>query len=123
MNNKFNLFVYSDDPNFCSALALECNKYGFELVFFEVANIKNIFDDNSNFISVVIIDLDNGTADKKMRLGESARISSNFPVFGVINKITKNIQQRSKDYGFDLIITKRMLLKSIKKVVVHISTQ
>ena len=92
-------------------------------MFFEVANIKNIFDDNSNFISVVIIDLDNGTADKKMRLGESARISSNFPVFGVINKITKNIQQRSKDYGFDLIITKRMLLKSIKKVVVHISTQ
>ena len=123
MNNEFNLFVFSDDPNFCSALALECNKYGFELVFFEVGNIENISGNNSSFISIVIIDLDNDRADNKMRIGESARIISDFPIFGVLSKITKNIQQRSKDYGFDLIFTKRMLLKSLKKVVVHISEQ
>ena len=31
MNREFNLYVYSDDANFCSALALECNSYGFDL--------------------------------------------------------------------------------------------
>ena len=123
MNSDFNIYIYSEDVNFSSALALECNKYGFELTFFEEVNMKKFLNNNESFVSVVIIDLENDIENKKLKLGEKARITSNYPIFGVVNKLTKNIQHKSKDYGFDLIFTKRMLLKSLKKVIVHISNQ
>ena len=123
MNSDFNLFIFSEDVNFSSALALECNKYGFELTFFEINNMKEIFNNNKNSVSVVIIDLENDLENEKLKLGEKSRIISNFPIFGVLDRINKNIQHKSKDYGFDLIFTKRMLLKSLKKVVVHVSNQ
>jgi len=123
MNSDFNLFIFSEDVNFSSALALECNKYGFELTFFEINNMKEIFNNNKNLVSVVIIDLENDLENEKLKLGEKSRIISNFPIFGVLDRINKNIQHKSKDYGFDLIFTKRMLLKSLKKVVVHVSNQ
>jgi len=123
MNSEFNIYIYSDDVNFSSALALECNKYGFELTFFEDSNMKEVFDKHESFVSVIIIDLGNNYENKKLKLGEKARINSSYPIFGVVNKVNKNIQNKSKDYGFDLIFTKRMLLKSLKKVVVHISNQ
>ena len=123
MNSEFNIYIYSEDVNFSSALALECNKYGFELTFFENNNMKEIFDKDDTYVSVIIIDLENDDKNKKLRLGEKARINSKHPIFGVINRVNKNIQHKSKDYGFDLIFTKRMLLKSLKKVVVHISNQ
>ncbi len=123
MSSEFNIYIYSEDVNFSSALALECNKYGFELTFFEDSNMKEIFDKHDSFVSVVIIDLGNDYENRKLKLGEKARINSNYPIFGVVNKVDKKIQNKSKDYGFDLIFTKRMLLKSLKKVVVHISSQ
>ena len=123
MSSEFNIYIYSEDVNFSSALALECNKYGFELTFFEDSNMKEIFDKHASFVSVVIIDLGNDYENRKLKLGEKARINSNYPIFGVVNKVDKKIQNKSKDYGFDLIFTKRMLLKSLKKVVVHISSQ
>ena len=123
MSSELNIYIYSEDVNFSSALALECNKYGFELTFFEDSNMKEIFDKHDSFVSVVIIDLGNDYENRKLKLGEKARINSNYPIFGVVNKVDKKIQNKSKDYGFDLIFTKRMLLKSLKKVVVHISSQ
>ena len=42
MNNEFNINVFSHDANFCSALALECNKYGFELSFFETNKLYTL---------------------------------------------------------------------------------
>ena len=41
MNNDFNIYVYSNDANFCSSLAIECNNYGFELTFFEPKNMES----------------------------------------------------------------------------------
>ena len=105
MSSEFNIYIYSEDVNFSSALALECNKYGFELTFFENNNMKEIFDKDDTYVSVIIIDLENDDKNKKLRLGEKARINSKHPIFGVINRVNKNIQHKSKDYGFDLIFT------------------
>ena len=120
MNKDFNLYVFSDDANFCSALALECNSYGFELTFFEIVDLKNGFKKDDKVFSVVIIDLSEKDLDQGLKIGEEIRLKSDFPVFGVLNKLSKELQNKSKDYGFDLIFTKRMLLKSLKKVVVHV---
>ena len=120
MNSEFNINVFSHDANFCSALALECNKYGFELSFFEVSDMLDIFKDDKYLISIIIIDLSQNE-DEALQLGEKARINSTFPLFGVVDVLNKNIKHKSKDFGFDLIFTKQILLKSIKKVIIHIS--
>ena len=120
MNREFNLYVYSDDANFCSALALECNSYGFDLTFFNLKDLNKDFKSNNKIFSVFIVDLNSKDLDARLKIGEKIKVKVDYPVFGVIDKITKSIQNKSKDYGFDLIFTKRMLLKSLKKVVVHI---
>ena len=122
MNSEFNINVFSHDANFCSALALECNKYGFELSFFENSDIATVFKNNKHLISIIVVDL-SSDEDKAMQLGEKARIVSGYPLFGVVDILNKNIKHKSKDYGFDLIFTKQILLKSIKKVIIHISNQ
>ena len=122
MNSEFNINVFSHDANFSSALALECNKYGFELSFFEVSDIPDIFKKDKYFISIIIIDLSQNE-DEALQLGEKARINSNFPLFGVVDVLNKKVKHKSKDFGFDLIFTKQILLKSIKKVIIHISNQ
>ena len=122
MNSEFNINVFSHDANFCSALALECNKYGFELSFFENSDIATVFKNNKHFISIIIVDL-SSDEDEAMQLGEKARIVSGYPLFGVVDILNKNIKHKSKDYGFDLIFTKQILLKNIKKVIIHISNQ
>ena len=122
MNSEFNINVFSHDANFSSALALECNKYGFELSFFEASDIPDIFKKDKYFISIIIIDLSQNE-DEALQLGEKTRINSNFPLFGVVDVLNKKIKHKSKDFGFDLIFTKQILLKSIKKVIIHISNQ
>ena len=122
MNSEFNINVFSHDANFSSALALECNKYGFELSFFEVTDVPDMFEKDKYFISIIIIDLSQNE-DEALQLGEKTRINSNFPLFGVVDVLNKKIKHKSKDFGFDLIFTKQILLKSIKKVIIHISNQ
>jgi len=122
MNSEFNINVFSHDANFCSALALECNKYGFDLSFFEISDIPKVFKDDKYLISIIILDLSDNE-DEVLQLGEKVRINSNFPLFGVVDVLNKNIKHKSKDFGFDLIFTKQILLKSIKKVIIHISNQ
>ena len=56
-------------------------------------------------------------------LGEKMRISSDLPVFGVLDRFNRENQNRAKKCGFDLVFTKSMLLKSIKEVVIHISNE
>jgi len=121
MNNDFNIYVYSNDANFCSSLAIECNNYGFELTFFEPKNMESVFGKNDTLISVVIIDLTLIDSINPFELGQNARITSDFPVFGVVKKFNKKDQEEAKRMGFDLIFTKKMLLRSIRDVVIHIS--
>ena len=80
----WNSSFFANDANFCSALALECNKYGFELSFFETSDISNIFKNDKYFISIIIIDLSQNE-DEALQLGEKARINSTFPLFGVVD--------------------------------------
>lgn len=121
MNNDFNIYVFSNDANFCSSLAIECNNYGFELTFFEPDNMENVFEQNDTLISVVIIDLTCMDNIDPFELGKEARMIADFPVFGAVRKFNKKDQEEAKQKGFDLIFTKKMLLRSIRDVVIHIS--
>ena len=120
---QFNINVYSNDAKFCSSLAVECNKYGFELTFFEEHDISNKKLLESALISVVIVDLTETKNLDPYILGEKIRKSSDLPVFGVLDRFNREHQNRAKNCGFDLVFTKSMLLKSIKEVVIHISNE
>ena len=121
MEDSFNIYIYSDDAKFCTSLALECNKYGFGLTFFDNTNLENVLNDDDVLISVVIIDLTTIKGRDVYSLGAKARISSDLPIFGVVETLSKKNQNEAKKYGFDLIFTKKMLLRSIKEVVIHIA--
>lgn len=119
---QFNINVLSEDAVFCTSLATECNKFGFMLTFFDE---KDIGEDNFNQsyeISVNIVDIDiPGT--NPFDIAKKLRISSNLPMFGVFQQFNKGLQAKAKKSGYDLVFTKSMLLKSIKKVIVHISNE
>ena len=121
MNNNFNVNVFSDDANFSSSLALECNKYGFELTFFEMENFEKVLNSDKSLVSINIIDLSGNNLENKYILGKQVRKCSNSPVFGVVDIVNSENRNKSKINGFDLIFTKKVLLKSIKKVIIHIS--
>ena len=78
MNKDFNLYVFSDDANFCSALALECNSYGFELTFFELSDLRNGFKKDDKIFSVIIIDLSEKDLDQGLKIGEKIRLKSDL---------------------------------------------
>ena len=119
---QFNINVLSDDPVFCTSLATECNKFGFMLTFFEEKDIgEDKFSDQSE-ISVNIVDIDIlGT--NPFDIARKLRISSDLPMFGVFQQFNKVLQAKAKKSGYDLVFTKSMLLKSIRKVIIHISNE
>ena len=118
---ELNVNVFSDDAQFCSALAIECNKYGFDLSFFEKNNVKTLIE--SKDISVVIIDLTSDKLINPYKLGKLIHISSDIPVFGILDDLVRQNQIKAKECGFDLVFTKSILLRSIKEIVVHISNK
>ena len=120
---QFNINIFSDDPEFCSSLAVECNKYGFGLTFFEKKDISNKELLESAIVSVVIIDLTCDNVFDPYELGKQMRVSSDLPIFGILNKFNRRNQNHAKSCGFDLVFTKTMLIKSIKEIVVHISNE
>ena len=122
MEEQFNINIFSNDAKFCSSLAIECNKYGFGLTFFEESDVDNKELLESALVSVVIIDLTCEDVDP-YQLGKNMRISSDLPIFGILNKFNRKDQNNAKECGFDLVFTKTMLLRSIKEIVVHISNE
>ena len=76
----------------------------------------------SALVSVVIIDLTCKDADP-YKMGKNMRISSDLPIFGILNKFNRKEQNKARECGFDLVFTKTMLLRSIKEIVVHISNE
>ena len=122
MEEQFNINIFSNDAEFCSSLAIECNKYGFGLTFFEEGDYNNKEMLESALVCVVIIDLTCKDIDS-YKLGKNMRISSDLPIFGILDKFNRKNQNRAKECGFDLVFTKSMLLRSIKEIVVHISNE
>jgi len=123
MQNQFNINIYSEDAEFCSSLAIECNKYGFDLTFFDFNDIEKNKLKDSTLISVIIVDLSNQSGVDPYKLGEDARIKTGLPIFGVLDKFNRKDQNKARTCGFDLVFTKKMLLRSIKEVVIHIDDQ
>ena len=122
MDDQFNINIFSNDAEFCSSVAIECNKYGFGLNFFEEKDIENKKNLELGTVSVAIIDLTCEEQDPYL-LGKNMRIKSSLPIFGVLDRFNREKQNKAKDCGFDLVFTKSMLLRSIKEIVVHISNE
>ena len=119
LKEEFNINVLSDDPVFCTSLATECNKFGFLLSFFnkeDVLDKNNLFSSKSLSVSIIDLDVDN------LNIINHIRKISTFPVFGVCSKLTKSLQLKAKNKGYDLVFTKSLLISSIKRIIIHIST-
>ena len=92
------------------------------LTFFEEKDIGEDSLNEKKQISVNIIDIDIlGT--NPFDIAKKLRISSNSPIFGVFQQFNKGMQAKAKKAGYDLVFTKAMMLKSIKRVIIHISNE
>tara|TARA_Y100000389_G_scaffold205139_1_gene263942 strand:- start:9999 stop:10367 length:369 start_codon:yes stop_codon:yes gene_type:complete len=120
IKEQFNINILSDDPMFCTRFAIECNKFGFSLNFFDKVDIpnksNNLFGD---FLSVAVIDIDNDNLD----IAKLIKRTSKIPVFGVYTKYSKSLQSKAKKNDFDLVFTKSLLISSIKRIIVHIANE
>ena len=119
---QLNINIFSNDAVFCTSLATECNKYGFNLTFYEESEIGSDKFNDDSLVSVNIIDLDSKEYDY-CKIAQKLRMTSNLPIFGVFNTFNKSLQAKAKKTGYDLVFTKSMLIKSVKKVIVHISNE
>ena len=121
MKYEFKIIVFSNDPSFSMSLATECDKYDFMLAFID--NIESIKDEiGKSTIAVLLIDL-NEKGINPFELCEQIKKSYDLPVFGVLNKFSKIVQEKAKTSGYDLIFTKKMLLRSIREVIIHVSNE
>ena len=118
LHQEFKILVISNDSKFSINLANECHKYGFNLSFIE-DHSKIDTEITDGVIAVMIIDLNN--ENNGFELCKKIREKFGIPIFGVMNKLNLKMQKRAKENGFDLIFTKKMLLNSIREVVIHIS--
>ena len=121
MKYEFKIIVFSNDPSFAMSLASECDKYDFMLAFVDnVDTIKN--EIGKSTIAVLLVDL-NEKAINPFELCKKIKKSYELPVFGVLNMFSKSVQEKAKKSGYDLIFTKKMLLRSIREVVIHVSNE
>ena len=121
MKYEFKIIVFSNDPSFTMSLATECDKYDFMLAFSD--DIKDISAEiGKSIIAVLLIDLNDDTINA-FKLCENIKRKYDLPIFGVLNMFSKSIQEKAKNSGFDLIFTKKMLLRSIREVVIHVSNE
>ena len=119
MNYEFKIIAFTNDANFSISLTGECNKYGFSLSFID--NESQLIDELDNkIISVTLLDF-NDFEEDPFKLCKKIKINHGIPVFGVLNKFNKQVQERAKKTGFDLIFTKKMLLRSIREVIIHVT--
>ena len=121
MNYEFKIIAFTNDAQFSMSLTRECNKYGFSLDFIDdIINIENKINDDT--VAAAIVDLN----DEKLNpfiLSREIKNAYGLPVFGVLNKFSKSIQEKAKKNGYDLIFTKKMLIRSIRDVIIHVSNE
>tara|TARA_B100000941_G_scaffold82211_1_gene56530 strand:- start:32723 stop:33088 length:366 start_codon:yes stop_codon:yes gene_type:complete len=121
LSYEFKILTLSNDASFSISLVTECNKYGFSLIFIDdKTDIEN--EINNNVITVALFDLSDSRLNS-FKFGERVKLDYGIPIFGLLNEFDKNIQKKARDHSFDLIFTKKMLLKSIKEVVIHVSKE
>ena len=119
MQYEFKIIAFTNEPKFSIDLATECNKYGFSLIFLDSDN--DILNEiNDDIIAAAIIDLNEKKIDP-FKLCKNIKKCYGLPVFGVLNKFSKLIQEKAKKTGYDLIFTKKMLIRSIRDVIIHVS--
>ena len=121
MKYEFKIITFTDDPDFSIALATECNKYGFLLSFIDnVDDMNNELEDD--IIVVTLLDLHDNNINP-FKLCVKIKADYGIPVFGVLNAFSKQLQEKARNSGFDLVFTKKMLIKSIREVVIHVSNE
>ena len=121
MQYEFKIIAFTNESQFSIDLATECNKYGFSLDFLNT--LDDIEDEiNDDIIAAAIIDL-NDDKFNPFDLCKSIKKIYGLPVFGVLNKFSRNMQEKAKKNGYDLIFTKKMLIRSIRDVIIHVSNE
>jgi len=121
MQYEFKIIAFTNESKFSIDLATECNKYGFSLDFLD--NIEEIRKHISNdVIAAAIVDLNDEGFDP-FNICNNIKNKYGLPVFGVLNKFSKNMQEKAKKNGYDLIFTKKMLIRSIRDVIIHVSNE
>jgi len=121
MQYEFKILAFTNESKFSIELATECNKYGFSLDF--LSDIKGIDDFlGDDIIAAVIIDLNDDTFIP-FEICNKIKNVYGLPVFGVLNKFSKDMQEKAKKNGYDLIFTKKMLIRSIRDVIIHVSNE
>ena len=121
MKYEFKIIAFTNDPDFSISLATECNKYGFLLSFIEdLEQIDSELEDDG--IVVTILDLHNCSSNP-FKLCKAIKNQYGIPIFGVLNTFSRQLQEKAKKSGFDLVFTKKMLIKSIKEVAIHVSNE
>ena len=105
--NELSINVFSEEARFCSALAIECNKYGFDLNFFEYKNIEKIIEDDH--ATIFIIDLELNDFCDPYLVAKKIRSISDVPMFGILDGKNPKNQAKVKEYGFDLTFSKTIL--------------
>ena len=121
MKYEFKIIAFTDDPDFSISLATECNKYGFLLSFIEhLSEIDSELEDG--IIVVTLLDLHENNGNP-FKLCERIKNKYEIPIFGVLNAFSKQSQDEARKSGFDLVFTKKMLIKSIREVVIHVSNE
>ena len=121
MKYEFKIIAFTNDPDFSISLATECNKYGFSLSFIE--HLKEIDDElNDDTIVVTLLDLNENKTDP-FKLCQDIKNKHGIPIFGVLDAFSKSSQEKAKKSGFDLVFTKKMLIRSIREVVIHVSNE
>ncbi|MBI44658.1 MAG: hypothetical protein CMG66_00655 [Candidatus Marinimicrobia bacterium] len=121
MKYEFKIIAFTNDPDFSISLATECNKYGFLLSFVDDSD-EILCELENNIIVVTLIDLHEYNISP-FKLCKSIKNKYGIPVFGVLNIFSKQLQEEARKSGFDLVFTKKMLIKSIREVVIHVSNE
>ena len=121
MQYEFKIIAFTNETQFSIDLATECNKYGFSLEFLD--NVEDIEKQiNDEIIAAAIIDL-NDEGFNPFNICNKIKNIYGIPVFGVLNKFSKTVQEKAKKNGYDLIFTKKMLIRSIRDVIIHVSNE
>ena len=91
MQYEFKIIAFTNDPRFSILLTKECDKYGFMLTFIDNDNqVEEELD--ASIIAVTILDLNEKSLDP-FKLCLDIKKTHGLPVFGVLNKFSKQIQK------------------------------
>tara|TARA_Y100000588_G_C13380313_1_gene554541 strand:+ start:55 stop:387 length:333 start_codon:yes stop_codon:yes gene_type:complete len=103
---KSSIAVISNEGKFCMNIASISSSIPFDIIFLE--RHRDIVDLNTE---CAIIDLN----DRDIRPFDI--VKGNYVLVGVMNKLNKKIEMKSRDVGYDITFTKKMFLINFTTII------